>query len=178
MKKRKRWMALLLCAVLATMVFCGCSGSEKDGDGSVMSEEMSKTQAVFKVGFLDQSGEAPTVVRMREIIRDVVESAGGELICDTSGEESADAQVSACEKLISAGCDGIIITPLADSVLPTIMSMCEKNEVYLGITFRNIGDPSVAEVVEASEYYAGNCYEDEEEVAYNVMKIAFEKIRI
>ena len=48
----------------------GCSGGTDGG-------------ASFSVGFLDQSGEAPPVVRMREIIRGVVESAGGELICDT-----------------------------------------------------------------------------------------------
>ncbi|MCI8992921.1 MAG: sugar ABC transporter substrate-binding protein [Eubacterium sp.] len=195
MKKRKL-TALILCIALVAVIFSGCSSKKEDAgaqgsdgqsgapaqtqedsqDAKTDSEDANTdSEASFKVGFLDQSGEAPPVVRMREIIRGVVEAAGGELVCDTSGEESADAQVSACEKLISAGCQGIIITPLADSVLPTIIKMCEENQVYLGITFRNIGDPSVAEVVEASEYYAGNCYEDEEEVAYNVMKRAMEK---
>lgn len=184
--KKMKWMALVLCVALAAAIFSGCSGNKEEnaaqsseGKSGSAAEQEAEAKPVsgesFKVGFLDQSGEAPPVVRMRGIIKDVVEAAGGELVCDTSGEESADAQVSACEKLISAGCKGIIITPLADSVLPTIIKMCEENEVYLGITFRNIGDPSVAEVVEASEYYAGNCYEDEEEVAYNVMKHAIEK---
>lgn len=194
MKKRKL-TALILCVALAAVIFSGCSGKKEDGSGAQASDgqrqettqtqedsqdtkadaQNKDTEAGFKVGFLDQSEEAPPVVRMREIIRSVVESAGGELVCDTSGEESADAQVSACEKLISAGCKGIIMTPLADSVLPTIIKMCEENQVYLGITFRNIGDPSVAEVVEASEYYAGNCYEDEEVLSYNIMKHAMEQ---
>ena len=30
------------------------------------------------------------------------------------------------------------MTPMADSILPSIISMCEENGVYLAITFRNI----------------------------------------
>lgn len=172
--KKIKLVALLMCVVMAMAIFTGCSGgNDKGTPGDNVGQDVQ--EETFKVGFLDQAGEAPPVVRMREIIRDVVEAAGGELICDTTGEESADAQVNAVEKLISAGCDGIIITPIADSILPTIIKMCEENEVYLGITFRNIGDPNVAEIVEASEYYAGNCFEDEEEIAYNIMSAAFEE---
>lgn len=145
------------------------------GCGTAQKKEEAGTGGEFSVGFLDQAGEEGPVVRMREIIRDVVEAAGGKLICDTSGEDSTDAQINACEKLISAGVKGIIITPIADSVLPTIISMCEENEVYLAITFRNIEDQDVKALVEASPYYAGNCFEDEEAAGYNVMTQAFEQ---
>ncbi len=181
--KGYKWLAMILVIAFAAALFAGCADAARPADGggqetpAAGSDAAEETDggASFSVGFLDQSGEAPPVVRMREIIRGVVESAGGVLICDTSNEDSAEAQVNACEKLISAGVKGIIMTPMADSILPSIISMCEENGVYLAITFRNIGDEDVAKIVEASEYYAGNCYEDEEMAGYNVMSDAFEK---
>ncbi|MCR4752736.1 MAG: substrate-binding domain-containing protein [Eubacterium sp.] len=161
--KKRRITVILAAAAMVVSLFAGTVAVSAEEDAS------------FKVGFLDQSGEAPPVVRMREIIRDVVEAAGGELICDTSNEDSAEAQVNACEKLISADVKGIIMTPMADAILPAIINMCNENEVYLAITFRNIGDEDVKAVVEASPWYAGNCYEDEEAAGYNVMSAAFEK---
>ncbi len=171
--KRTKMLAVMISVMLIIGLFAGCAATTEQSETA--SQEEAQGEAAFKVGFLDQSGEAPPVVRMREIIRSVVETAGGELLTDTTNEDSADAQVNAVEKLISAGADGIIMTQLADSILPAIINMCEENGVYLGITFRNIGDVDVANVVEASEYYAGNCYEDEETIAYNVMSKAFEK---
>ena len=161
---KKKFTAILLAAIMVLTMLA-----------SVVTVSAAEDSESFKIGFLDQSGEAPPVVRMREIIRDVVEAAGGELICDTSNEDSAEAQVNACEKLISAGVKGIIMTPMADSILPSIINMCNENEVYLAITFRNIGDEDVKEFVESSPWYAGNCYEDEEAAGYNVMSAAFEK---
>ena len=96
---KKRFTAILAVAVMAVTLLAGTVTASAAEEGES-----------FKIGFLDQSGEAPPVVRMREIIRDVVEAAGGELICDTSNEDSAEAQVNACEKLISAGVKGIIMT--------------------------------------------------------------------
>lgn len=186
--KGYKWLAIVLVIAFAAALFAGCSDAPQAASGGQETSAPAETEeagetaggepsgdASFSIGFLDQSGEAPPVVRMREIIRDVVESAGGELICDTSNEDSAEAQVNACEKLISAGVKGIIMTPQADSILPSIIKMCEENEVYLAITFRNIGDESVKEIVEASPYYVGNCYEDEVAAGYNAMKTAFEQ---
>ncbi len=167
---KKRLLSLVLVGVLTMLLLAGCGAKDTKTE-----KPASNGEAAFSIGFLDQSAEVPPVIRMREIIRDVVEAAGGELICDTTNEDSAEAQVNACEKLIAAGVKGIIMTPMADSILPSIISMCEENEVYLAITFRNIGDEEVRKIVEASPYYAGNCFEDEETAGYRVMSQAFEK---
>jgi len=128
----------------------------------------------FTIGFLDMAIDAPPIVRMRELIRSVVETAGGELICEVS-EASAESEINACEKLISAGVSGIIMSPSSDAILPTIISMCDENQVYLTLTFREIKDEEVKAIVEASPYYAGNAYEDEYEAGYNVMSVGFEQ---
>jgi len=48
--------------------------------------------------------------------------------------------------------------------------MCEEAGVYWGITLRSISDPEIKKMVEASPYYVGNCYEDEENAGYSCGK--------
>ncbi len=73
---------------------------------------------------------------------------------------------------IDAGMDGILLCPSTDEVLPAVCRMCEAAEVYWGIYFRRILDDEVREVCEASPYYIGNVYENEEDGAYQLAQKA------
>lgn len=80
----------------------------------------------------------------------------------------ADGTLTFVESEIAAGVDGLFICPPSDSVLPTICTLCEEAEVYWGITMRTIEDEEIKAMCEASPYYVGNCYEDEEDTGYLV----------
>ncbi len=193
---KKRFVAFMAAGIMAASLFAGCGSSDgastDTSNGSAAetsgnqtedtsapeegesSEELVTATEDFTIGFLDMAFDAPPIVRMRELIRSVVETAGGELICEVS-EASAESEINACEKLISAGVSGIIMSPSSDAILPTIISMCEENQVYLTLTFRDIKDEEVKSIVEASPYYAGSAFEDEYTAGYNVMTTGFEK---
>lgn len=93
--------------------------------------------------------------------------AGGEFIF-MNVDYSPEAQIKFVENAIAAGAKGLLFWPCADSVLPQICKLCEENEVYWAISFRTISDPEIAEMVYASPYYVGKCFEDEVTCGYNV----------
>ena len=182
----KKILAFLVAGIMAISLITGCGATESKTETAAPGTEAASTAEAgnteelvtvsegFTIGFLDMPFDAPPIVRMRELIRSVVETAGGELICEVS-EASAESEINACEKLISAGVSGIIMSPSSDAILPTIISMCEENQVYLTLTFREIEDEEVKAIVEASPYYAGNAFEDEYTAGYNVMVTGFKK---
>lgn len=82
----------------------------------------------------------------------------------------ADGTLTFVESEIAAGVDGLMLCPPSDSVLPTICSLCEEAQVYWAISMRSINDEEIKAMCEASPYYVGNCFEDEENTGYLVGK--------
>ena len=80
----------------------------------------------------------------------------------------ADGILTFVESQIAAGVDGLTFCPPSDSVLPTIATLCEEAGVYWCVAMRTIQDEDIRALCEASPYYVGNCYEDEEETGYQV----------
>ena len=97
------------------------------------------------------------------------EVTNGEIINAVS-DLTPDGVLSFVESQVAAGVDGLIICPPSDSVLPTVTQLCEEAGVYWGICLRSISDPEIKAMVEASPYYVGNCYEDEEVAGYTCGK--------
>lgn len=73
------------------------------------------------------------------------------------------------ENQIAAGVDGILIGPPADSVLPTVASLCEEAGVYWGTYFRSVLNEEIKEMVDSTQYFVSRCHEDEVEAGYQVM---------
>lgn len=88
---------------------------------------------------------------------------------------TADSILYYVQEEIEKGTDGILICPPNDQVLPMICRMCEEANVYWGIYFRSIMDENIRAVCEASPYYIGNAYEDEETNAYLLTKKMLEQ---
>lgn len=81
-----------------------------------------------------------------------------------------DVTINDIRQMIDNGMDGILFSPSSDQILPTICRMCEEAGVYWGIYFRSIKDEEIRQLCEASPYYVGNTYEDEENIAYELTK--------
>lgn len=144
--------------------------SEAAEEPEVQEQETKEAPEPFKIAYIDSAPGDSSQQAMYDGAKTVVEAAGGEMIMVESGHD-ADALVTGVEDAISAGADGIMFTPPADSVLPTVTKLCEDAEVYFAITFRSIQDEQVKEIVEASPYYAGNTYEQEYDGGYYVTEL-------
>jgi len=106
---------------------------------------------------------------MRTNMNQLEELTGGEFI-NALADLTPDGTLSFVESQVAAGVDGLIIIPPSDSILPTVTTLCEEAGVYWGISMRSITNPDIKEMVEASPYYIGNCYEDEYTSGYSCGK--------
>lgn len=170
----KKAISFLLIVTLCVSVFLtGCSGgsSTANSAGSSSGKEAAAApagQGLKIAAALGDSG-ASIFTLMGNNVRAYVEQAGGTVVFERTGF-SADAQIAFVENQISAGAKGIILAPASDSVANTVNTLCEEAGVYWGITFRTIVDDEIRNIVENSKYYVGNCYEDEADTAYNLVK--------
>lgn len=154
----------LVMTMLLSVALTGCGGQTQGANSN-----SGKDPEPFKIGFpFSTATNVPVIKAINGGVEAAVKAAGGELVIDNA-ELSPDGQVTSVQKLISMGVDGILIIPMADSILPKINKMCSDAKIPFAISFRSINDPAIKAEIEASPYYVGNCYEDEADTAYQVM---------
>lgn len=187
----KKSVSLLLTLFLALSVFTACSDSPKGEEGSnvekeeiendndskgkekeqlsELSEGSEDSEGSFKIGVpWDTASTDPTWNSVYSHIKLVVEAAGGEVV-NVDTDLTAETLIDNIEELISRDVDGILFMQASDTMLPTVDSMCSDAGVYWGTFFRNISDEDIKEAIYSSEYFAGGCFEDDEECVINLM---------
>ncbi|MCI9151431.1 MAG: sugar ABC transporter substrate-binding protein [Lachnospiraceae bacterium] len=189
---KKKVLALLMAA--AMVIGCAACGGGEGSSGDTAGNNTSKeniensdqkkpaegqeeeggTQGAgvgehFTIGYPTAPSYNAVMSAMHKNREAVAQAAGGELITEVF-DFTPEGTVSAIEKLIQAGCNGVFVTPMADSILPTIVKMCEESNVYFVLSMRSVNDPEVKEIVEASPMYAGNVYENEVSAGYEMGK--------
>jgi len=166
MRTAYRFVAVLAAVMAVFLSSCADTGlTERESPASAGG------QALFTVGILGQASPP----RSSYInIKLVVEAAGGRLITEDF-DPTPDGSIKGVEKLIAAGCDGIIFIPQADSSLSFVTGMCEDAGVYWVISMRTIHDARIRQQVEASPYYVGMVMEDDESVGYNLVSVLAEQ---
>ncbi len=178
----KRLIALLLALILVfALVGCASGSDDKAGDDKANTEnkdndstDKSGDPNPIKIAYVDATPQNSTMQAMYNSAEAVVKAVGGEMVIMDCGSD-ADETIAAIEAAINAGVDGLMFTPSADSMLPTVMKLCEDAGVYFAITFRSINDEEVKEMVEACPYYAGNTYESEYDAGYYVADLMAKK---
>lgn len=99
-----------------------------------------------------------------------LQQVGGTFVEDF-GAMDADSQVASCEKLINAGCDFIVFCAYSgESIVPSIATLCQDNEVYFAIWDTTITDEGIQALLDANPYYCGTTNEDGYTGGYNEVK--------
>ncbi len=97
----------------------------------------------------------------------VAEAIGARFILENYNGFNPEEQLTAVERLIAAGADGIMFVPSAESLMMAVYSLCEEAGVYYEFLMRDITDPDLKAVIEQGDYYAGCTYGDNFRGAYN-----------
>ena len=151
---KKPIVILLICLMLS--VFCdSASAPETEADG----------KPALIIGQVGNLGET-TIGINREAI---VKAAGGTMITE-SCDFTPEGIITAIENLIARECDGIVYTPMSESTLPQITKLCEDAGVYWVVSMRMINDPQIKQIAEASPFYVGCVFENDEAASYEIMK--------
>jgi ABC-type sugar transport system substrate-binding protein len=154
-------MKRLLAIAATLMVLFSCSTGQNVNEIS--------SSFSFKIGFPSSDSGGAFI----ENYKRVIEAAGGELIVEAC-DNSPLSVITAINKLISVKCDGIIVMPTSESILPQISELCEEAKVFWAITLRPVFNLQIQELLQDSEYFVGMVRENDEEVAYDFMKLLFE----
>lgn len=173
----KKLLSLVMVLALVAALFTGCAGASGDvsesTDGEtteVTDSQTSEDPAAFTIGFpWATTSTDPTFVSIVTCVEAAVEAAGGELVLVES-DLTADTLINNITDLISRDVDGILFMPASDSMLPTVNQLCSEAGIPYATMFRVINDDDIREEIHSSDYFAGGCYEDDEQCAYEITK--------
>ena len=157
MHRRKYCSLFLVLNILIIALSASCT-KDKSIDG-----------ALFKIGQLVYTIDGFDKSALGMNRKAIVEAAGGEII-SVPVERSPQSMISGVRNLIAQGCDGIIITPVSNSILPQVYNMCEEAAVYWIISMRPVQDLDTKQLLESSAYYVGSVSENDESAAYDIIK--------
>ena len=148
---KKAVLSILLCFIL-----CACSSTSGNQNSGT-------SGPAFKIGHPANRAGGP----INNNARQVVETAGGEWVVEINDI----GDINAIRLLIDKGCDGIMLMPTDESILPQVAKMCDEAEVYWAISMRPIIDAQVRRIVESSEYFVGLVKGNDDDSGYSLMKL-------
>lgn len=91
------------------------------------------------------------------------------------GDYDAAAQLTTCQNMVAAGCEGILMMPMDNAAVQQVAAYCEQNQVYFGLMFRDITDDSIKSTVEGYEYYVVDGFENDELYAQRMVEYMAEE---
>lgn len=166
MKKNKKIFAMLLSFVLILTTLAGCRAMDKD------QEETTKTETTelpaHKIGFICWSYTGA----LEQSYKNAMEKLAQELNFEVEfAEASANEDVlAAAENLIENGCEGI----LATAAPPTIMELCNQNDIYF-VQYSNNVDAETQAEFEKSKNWLGYVTDNDELAGYNGVKAMYDQ---
>lgn len=169
-----RVVSILLIVMMAAFMSAGCGSPKEDKADKSETQSKSSGEIKYKIGFLHTSFSDSLGENALRCVNKAADTLGVEVQTFEDGG-NGDKQLSTVENMISSGVDGILICPASDAVIPKIAEVCEKNEVYLMVCFRQVLTEEIKEALKEYKYYLGNCYESETDTAAMITDIVAEE---
>ncbi len=176
----KKAVALSMVAAMGvSLAACGStatSSTTTTDDTSAVAEaeetttESTSSEPTFTIGFPTAASNTSSMAVINSNREAIAEAAGGQCVTEVF-DFTAEGTIDAVQKLIETdGCDAVMVTPVADSVLIPIMNMCEEYGVYWVTSMREITDDDIYAQLCASEYYLGGVCQDNYSLGYAMGK--------
>lgn len=162
---KRKWMISLIClSVIALIWGCvnlpGDTGTQKGGNrGNNMEETKKPLIGICSTDGSTGGSDAGTKMIVANL-EQLAEEAGVGLLYMERWDTSAEGILDSVKKQIEAGAKGIVVLPTTDTVMPSIVKLCEENGVYFSLTMRDIADEEIRRLVMDSSFYAGGICED------------------
>lgn len=141
MKKTKLLSVLLACAMVFSLGLSGCQEepgtSSSDGGGSSESTPESGSQATgngaagHKVGFIQLTLGTTYHAAMSEKFEALAKEKGVEASMTVSQNRSAEEQLKLAEDLIAQGVEALVLNPVGDEIVPSVVQLCENAKIPL-----------------------------------------------
>lgn len=178
-QKLRRLMALIMATVLCLFTVAGCGGN---GNGDTNQGSSEKTPGTENAGGSnDSSGKK----KIGMIWYGNTDAMGGtfyawanhaaeildvELVWRLGSYTTAD-ELTDCENLISAGCEGIYFIPMDTAANLQLGNACQDAGVYWSMSNRQIADPDILATCEANPYFTARIYDNSYDVCKEMVKV-------
>lgn len=170
MRHVKKWLALLLAGTMMLGTLAGCGGSDDnsnagsgtettEGSENVASGAESTDDGVevnhYKIGVGLYTDSGKSVEAIKAYLEGISEAVGCEFVYTTLSTYDEATNLSEIQNLISAGCNGIILT--ADMGTTSIVQECQAAGVYLAgfLCSYNTSYTTAFDDVFGNEYFLG-----------------------
>ncbi len=156
-------VVMVLTLSLGLMGCTGTSGSSNTGaDGSDSGEKA-------KIGMIWYGNTDAMGGTFYSWANHAAEVLNVELVWKLGSFTTAD-ELTDCENLISAGCDGIYFIPMDTSANLQLSTACSAAEVYWSTSNRDIIDKDILAAVEADPYFVTRIYDNSYDVCKEMVK--------
>lgn len=188
MKKKLISLALVVGMFITILSGCGQSSSDSsensdeisgEADASNSSDEISEeTDVADEISQNNESRKMGVILygkddTMGAAVYSYLNFAAEALNVNITwafGDYDAAAQLTTCQNMVAAGCEGILMLPMDDAAVQQVSAYCEQNEVYFGIMFRDITDDTIKEMVEGYNYYVVDSFGDQSVYAQRMIE--------
>lgn len=159
----KKVVSILLALAMVLCLLAGCGSSDGGSGGKDPSEPY--RLGVISLGALSTTFKAATLS-----LQDMCDTANVELVqVELSGYDDQ-AFLTTYENIINRGVDGVMAYTFSEGTIRLLADLFEENDVDWFLANRQISDPDLKEYVFSKTNFVGNCYCDEQQMAYNIVE--------
>lgn len=160
-------MAMVLC--LFSVVGCGTGGDDNKVDSSEASGGGSDS-GKKKIGMIWYGNTDAMGGTFYAWANHAAEVLDVELVWKLGSYTTAD-ELTDCENLISAGCEGIYFVPMDTAANLQLGNACQDAGVYWATSNRQIADEDVLAACQANPYFTARVYDNSYDVCKEMVKV-------
>lgn len=161
----KKVLAIVL-AVMMMLAFAACSGSDKPADGG----QEGGSNVRHKIGMIWYGNTDPMGGTFYAWANHAAELLNVELVWHL-GDYTTEAELAACEQMISAGCEGIYFIPMDTAANLQLGNACKDAGVYWAMSNRDILDEDIKAACYANPYMVTHIWDASYDLAKNMVKV-------
>lgn len=174
--KLKKMISIFLACVLALSILSACSDKGTPGSNSTPPSDPSSNEGAssperpepYRLGAVALGGD--TFGAATKSVQSMCDSAGVEFFTAELAGYDDQGFLTTYENLINMGADGVIVYAFSEGTIRLLADLCEQNNVDWFMANRKIASDDLKSHISSNSRYVGNCFCEEEENAYNMVK--------
>ncbi len=168
-KKFKKMITNVLAVIMALTLSFGLVGCSNSSDTSGTGDGGSASGKKTKIGMIWYGNTDAMGGTFYSWANHAAEILNVELVWKLGSFTTAD-ELTDCENLISAGCDGIYFIPMDTSANLQLSNACNAAKVYWATSNRDILDKDILSACEADPYFVTRIYDNSYDICKEMVK--------
>lgn len=162
----KKVVAIVL-AVMMLLAFAACSNGTTPANTD---NPQGNADVKHKIGMIWYGNTDPMGGTFYAWANHAAEILNVELVWHL-GDYTTEAELSACEQMISAGCEGVYFIPMDTAANLQLGNACQAAGVYWAMSNRDILDPDIKAACYANPYMVTHIWDASYDLAKNMVKV-------